>query len=207
MYVTDIQSIEHGKYLVFFEEGQVLVLYKKDIQQFKIFKEKEYPEEKFERIEAEVLYPRAKNHAFNYLSYRGRSAKEMVTYLKKKHYSEQIVARTMAFLEEYRYIDDRRFTESFIQNKMRSKPYGARAFYYLLGQKGVPSEIVNEVLEELGLNEVEHCLTLIKKRVKGNTVDIVQKKRLYGYLQRRGFGSNTIFQALNLYELESNDQF
>lgn len=207
MIIKDISSIEKGKYLVHFEEGQVLVLYKSDMRKWNMSEGSEVSEEAYQRVLKEVLLPRAKNHAGYYLSYRNRSIKEVITYLKGKHYDSIVIEDCLAFLHRYSYVDDYNFTRSFIKDKTNGKPYGARALHYLLRQKGIDSEMVSQVLEELGLNEVENCLILINKRLKGKIVDMKERQRIYGYLQRRGFNSGVIRQALQVYETERNEEF
>lgn len=207
MKVTGINPFTKNHCLVHLDNEQHLLLSHEDRDKFQIDEGVEISDEVYNFILDEILTPNAKNKALNYLTYRARTIKEMKKYLKDKGFNDIIIERTISFLCEYNFLNDYRFAKSFIENKMNSKPFGRRGIYYNLNEKGIHSDIISEVLESLDFDEVQCCVSMINKRLKGNNLSDKETNRLYGYLQRRGFSYSSIKKAISIYKNEQNSFF
>lgn len=143
---------------------------------------------------------KALNSVLNYLSYRSRSEKEVIDYLKKYNYGEALIIKIVDKCKKYKYIDDLSFAESFARDRVRLKKYGSRRIKYELNQKGIGDNLIDQALEDLDRNkEYEMALELAKKRIKSYSNDDRNKKyrKLSGYLQRRGYDFSVISKVLN----------
>ncbi len=60
--------------------------------------------------------------ALRYLGMRPRSSAEIVTYLKRKEYDEQIVEAVVRRLHEHHYLDDEAFARFWVDNRNRFRP-------------------------------------------------------------------------------------
>ena len=87
------------------------------------------------------------------------------------------------------YIDDRRYVENYLmfQTGKRSK----KEIYFKLQQKGVPQELIEEIVfEQGGIDEQEAIESLTLKRLKGrefSELDRKERDKIFAYLGRKGY--------------------
>jgi regulatory protein len=86
--------------------------------------------------------------ALAFLSYRPRSAREVEQRLRRKGFTPEQVSAVMERLRSQQYVDDREFARFWVGNRMTFNPRGPRLLKSELRQKGVPTDIVDEVLRE-----------------------------------------------------------
>lgn len=137
-------------------------------------------------------------HALKYLARRPRSEKEVVENLQKKKATEKEIAEILQRLYEHTFLDDTAFAKWWIEQRTRFNTKGKRAIEIELKNKGISSEILEELrskYQELrGKTEKELGIELIERRVKkyqGMTRDEIYRK-VGGFLARRGFDFDTI---------------
>ncbi len=157
-------------------------------------------EEKLSRAVFNEQVRKAKDYALNLLTYRPRSCQEIRDKLRGKHYPEKVLEKVIARLRELSFLDDKQFARLWVESRLLNKPLGRRLLEQELRQKGIGSEIVEKVCESAyrEQGEEEIALELARKRLKryGNPDDFAVKRRLYGYLGRRGFPPDTISGVL-----------
>jgi len=147
----------------------------------------------------EYLY--SKKIAFDFLSYRIRSEKELKDKLKSKDISHTSIERTIEHLKELKLINDEEFARQLISEKLASKPAGKAVLRQKLIQKGISFKLSNEILKEYFSedNEKEFVISNFDKyfrRVEG--LDRQQKrKKMFDYLARKGFDFDIIKQVIN----------
>ena len=84
--------------------------------------------------------------------------------------------------------------------KMAEKLWGSKRIAAGLYQKGYPSEAVNyalNALEDKGIDYVEGCVGLIKKRFAHAGDSPAERKKLFAALSRYGYSASEIKDALN----------
>ncbi len=131
---------------------------------------------------------KARQQAANFLEYRPRSEREIRLYLKNKGYSPETIEQAMAWLADVGLVDDRAFARFWLENRSDFRPRGARALRQELGQKGVPPEIIAEVLEE-GHDEDDAAYRAAlanARKWRGLDAPAFYQKTI-GFLARRGF--------------------
>lgn len=144
--------------------------------------------------------------AVNLLSYRPRSTTEIRRRLAKKDYSEHAIAVAIDRLERMGYLDDRAFARFWIENRNRHKPRGERALRYELRRKGISDRIIRELLDEL-VDEPSGAYEAAQSRVRrmrGST-EYEFKRKVGGFLQRRGFSYDAANRALDRLITELNE--
>lgn len=147
-----------------------------------------------------AIFEKAKNYAFLLLKFRLRSENELIERLKRKNFSEEISREVVNFLKEKRFVDDNLFARAWINSRLK-RPFGLRRIRSELKAKGVGQEVVEEEIGNVGDNYAEEDIVvdLIKQKLsklKG-IEPIVAKRRIYGYLIRRGFSPEIIINNLN----------
>jgi len=141
-------------------------------------------------------YSKAYNASLRYLSYRQRSQSELEIYLKKKEYSDEIVSHTVERLLEKGYLNDAEFARMWIDERNRFRPRAARALRAELRQKGVDNSVIDTAL--IDLDEEEAAWNAVQSKLaRWESLDDFEfKKKVSGYLGRRGFGYDVVRSVL-----------
>ncbi len=148
----------------------------------------------------------AYNAALRILGMRDHSRSELAGKLEQRGFSSPHAQDAVGRLAEMGYLDDAKYAALLV----RSKPdLARRGLERLLAQKGVSPDVAEEVLVGLdGEEEYARALRLTRKYnltwTERGRVDDRSRRRLAGYLGRRGFAPGAAFRALE--ELESERQ-
>ncbi len=142
---------------------------------------------------------RATDAALRFLAYRPRSIREVTDRLRQRGYSDQAIDATIEKLRGWRYLDDREFARFWVENRLENRPAGSRRLRQELRQKGVDGEVVDQTIEETEVDELPAAIELARKRVaRLRELDpMVQRQRLAGFLQRRGYGWDIVKPAID----------
>ncbi len=141
---------------------------------------------------------KVKNYALNQLSYRQRSEKELYSSLRRKGFEEKHIQNVIDFCRQNKYLDDRAFTQAFINDKMNLNKYGPERIRYELLMKGVSNEIINRYLTIDSDEQYEIAFELAEKKFKSyknNDRNSVYRK-MTGYLQRKGYSYDIINKVI-----------
>jgi regulatory protein len=161
---------------------------------------------------------RALRDAYTLLSYRDRSEQEIIDRLARRGYAEEVIAATCASLCGAGYLDDAAFARRWVEARAHMR--GSRALAQELRLKGVDAGIIGEALSaRSGDREMlpdEHDVSadaagaapasemvaarrMARARVGGAPADRspASRRRLAGFLQRRGFSWSTIRPILD----------
>ncbi|QXE86135.1 recombination regulator RecX [Geomonas nitrogeniifigens] len=139
------------------------------------------------------------------LTLRDHSEGELRKKLSGKGYEEGEIEASVARMKELGYLDDLRFARSFASSALRNgKGVGPR-LKLELSRRGVAGNIVSQVLDEMALeySEAELLTQLMQRRYPGfdaATASDKEKRRIVGYLQRKGFSLSAIFRELKAQE-------
>ena len=148
----------------------------------------ELSDERIAEIRLENDYEEAKNRAFNFISYRPRSEREIRQNLAKKDYSESTVERVVETLKRLDMLDDAAFASYWLEQRNSFRPRSNMMLRQELAQKGISREIVDEVLAEN--DEYKAAANAAAKRT-GRWQHLPREEfaqKMMRYLQGRGFG-------------------
>ena len=102
------------------------------------------------------------------------------------------------FLVEQKFVDDRRYTESFVKDKLRFNKWGRVKIAYMLRTQNIDSAIVRDVFSEIDETEYHRILTVeLQKKMKtihGNAFEI--RGKLFRFAISRGFEPEIINECL-----------
>lgn len=157
---------------------------------FQLKKGMELDELDISEIQFEDEVKKAFNLALNFLSYRMRSTKEIIDYLKKKEVDDPIIPDVIHKLSEYKYINDEEFAKAYVQTQINTTTKGPEVIKKELFEKGIEQDVLTKSLTLFTLDEqVEKAIKLITKTIpKNNKVSERQtKQKLEQTLVRKGF--------------------
>jgi regulatory protein len=143
--------------------------------------------------------------AVDALARRAYARAELGQHLQRKGFTEPVVAAALDRLAERGYLDDLAYTRGFVQSRMTGRAYGPRRVRTELARRGVAAVLVDQVLEERAAEraadaeaEPEDGALVAGRRRMGALRGIapdVARRRLVGWLVRRGFGMGESMSA------------
>ncbi|MBP1308856.1 regulatory protein [Paenibacillus sp. 1182] len=139
--------------------------------------------------------------ALHLLSFRNRSEQELRNRLQQKGYEENWIDATLEKLKSYHYINDESFARTLAKDRQNMKKLGQRALKAELKQKGIHSDIITEVVDELCTEEkeLEQATVLCEKRYRSlEGKDIAPKinQKLTQFLIRKGYSYDVAGKAI-----------
>ena len=124
---------------------------------------------------------------------------EMAEKLRRWELDEAAQARIIAYLVEHRYVDDSRYAELFVREKMKFNHWGPRKIEQALWAKHVDEAIYRPVLDAVSRDEWADILRPLlkskKKSIKADT-PYEEKMKLMRFAVGRGFTMDVIEQAM-----------
>lgn len=138
---------------------------------------------------------KAKKKALDLLTDMDRTEKQLYDKLKKAGFSEEITAGAMAYVKGFGYLNDRRYAEKYIE--IYSRKRSRRRILMDLKEKGVPSDIIDQVLDELGSwDERPLMRTLAEKKLRSLPEgDAGNYRKVAAFLGRQGFSTGDIISV------------
>jgi regulatory protein len=143
---------------------------------------------------------KAREFSFLLLKFRPRSAEEIRQRLRQKNFSPQVIRETLDFLKERRFIDDAAFAQGWAADRLK-RPFGPRRIRLELRQKGVSPRIIEESLSQAQAGYLEEKIVREIAEAKFARLKGVEpekaRRRLYGFLLRRGFSPEVVLEEIN----------
>ena len=218
--ITDIQtSPELPSHQQLFLNGTLfLVIHADLIEKFGLRIGLEIEAAAIEKIIAADEVMRAKNHALRLLREAKDNAtadepedprptlkpkiytkSEMERQLKREGFSADAIETSIAELIRSGHIRDRKYAENWIVHRQKSNPRGKTLLKHELVDRGIDKETAEQVIATVETeDETKVALQIAQKRAKQykRLPTHVAKRRLHGFLARRGFGSDIVRQVL-----------
>jgi len=153
----------------------------------------------------------ALDRAVLFLSYRPRTCREVRRHLSDHGLggnAESAVARC----RELGYLDDERYAQAYVRERLRLKPRGRVRLVSELLARGIDRTAAERVVDDVLMEEEVTEASLVRdvaaarlRRLRGLDPDTA-KRRLSGYLARRGFAAGDIRDIVReLVPDDSND--
>lgn len=166
-----------------------------------------------EQMIEEILYKdkvrKGYQLAINYLSYRMRSTKEVIDYLKKKELEEDVVSIIINRLKEETYLNDREFAMAFVRSRLNLSLKGPGAIKRELIEKGISETEINESLLLYSYElQLEKATTMIQKKSKisSRASKNEQKRKIYTLLISNGFSQDVAQIVLKKFDSNNEDE-
>lgn len=143
-----------------------------------------------------------KAKAYDLLSRRDHSQKELRDKLVAIGGLEADVASLLDKLRQARLLDDTRFARGFVSYRA-GKLWGYRRYFQELEARGVNLEAINEALEELSSEmQIEKIRGFIRKELACGR----DHTKIAAALLRRGFSSSEVWGEIKLLATEYRDE-
>ena len=168
-------------------------------------------------IEAQVLQKlieadegiRSKNYALELISNQSYSKSQMIYQLRQNGFGTEAINITLEDLEQLGHIKDEDFAKKWVARRQHSKPKGKKMLQHELANHSIDKATVDRVLAGIhDTEETEVALQVAQKQVKRyqSLPPEVAKRRLHGFLFRRGFDHETIQSVIERVLIKGNRQ-
>ncbi len=207
--ITDIKpkSKKSRRYSIFVDDELAAEVNEEVIAKLDLRRDQAITAQRLEQIATAQQDNQTRQAALNLLDYRARARQELVRRLRRKDLPEESIQRVIAELVEKGLIDDQQFAREMVDSLRRRKNLSKSAIANKLRQAGIDREVAETVIsEELDdYDERSHAEQAAAKQMKklANIEPTTRRRRLYGYLQRRGFSPDLIRDVLQ--EVQPDD--
>jgi len=199
MIITSIEPWKKNKFKIYIDGQFALFLTKEELSRYCLQEEQTINKELRDELE-QLVSKRAIMRAMQLLEIMNRTEAEMRIKLKKSFYPDIAIEAAVAYVKSYRYINDGDYAKNYIQGRLGSK--SKREIYEKLVIKGIAKSVIEEAMEEFDQeSEQEAIRSILKKRhFHAESATVEERRKLYGYLARKGFHYEDIRQVLQVSE-------
>jgi len=166
----------------------------------------EITEEALSHIKNTAVFEDAKNYSARLISTKSYTVKAMREKLTNHIGDNETVEKTIAFLKEYKLLDDTDYARRYAHDLIHLKKFGIRQVKWKLKEKGISDMIIQNTIEELDSEDTisENLEALVTKRLAGN-YDIKNIMKVKRYLASRGYGFDEINSAFS--KIKAEEEF
>ena len=143
------------------------------------------------------------DRALNILAFRARSSSELARSLVRKGEERRHVEWAIERLNEQGLLDDDAFARSFARAKVVGGRQSRRRVQQDLGRKGISRSVAAEAIDAVFEEEAVDPRSIVEEAARKKLRSLqglepaVQRRRLYGFLARRGYEIDDIRGALD----------
>ena len=150
--------------------------------------------------EQEVVYQKA----LRLLEHRPRAEEEIRRKLKGKGIPEEMIGTILERLRQNNLVNDDQFAQAWVENRSAFRPRSRRALQFEMRQKGVSQPAIEQALANLQIDEQDlaYQAALKQSRKLSHLEKLDFRRKLSGFLARRGFGYETIAPVVEKIWLE-----
>jgi regulatory protein len=117
-----------------------------------------------------------------------------------KNYPPETVEKAVLWLTEREFLDDRKYAENRVDYLKRVKKYGIMRIKNDLRAKGVPDDIIKDIIAADKENETDYT-PLIKERIRKKHTENLQTRegeaKIYSSMARYGFLYKDVKKAIS----------
>ena len=198
MVVTKVMPVTKIKYKVFVEDQFAFILYKGELSRYRIKEGQVLNEETYEELK-KLIIKRAKLRAMHLLNAMSRTEEQLKSKLKQGGYTEDAIEEALSYVKSFGYIDDGHYARQFIESRKSSK--SKKEIFAALCQKGLDKAVIETAMEDIYETEdAKEAIRklLIRKKYDPALADSDEKKKVCGYLMRKGFSYEDIRQVIQV---------
>lgn len=195
MRITSVELYKGKVYCVELDDEEKLFFHRDIVYDFGLTQGMELDKSELEEILRASESRRARERALYLLDYKDYSYIELLEKLEK-NYDEDICFEVLDSLAERGLIDDRRYAENLARKLFDGKKYGPNRVRQEMNRKGIPQEIIENILDEYEDGTYERLEEIINKKYSDNLGDYKSIEKVKAALVRRGYSFSIINEVL-----------
>lgn len=136
--------------------------------------------------------------SLRFIAYKPRTQFDIQKKLRQLGFEENNIDQILSKLIDKQYVDDHQFAQNWIENKSVTKPRSRRIITWELKNKKIDEDLIEALLEKMDPDDVLASRAAEKYSRRISTCDNeIFKRKLSGFLQRRGFSYSIIRPIVN----------
>jgi regulatory protein len=202
MRIERIEASKHkkGRVLVFLEDGACLKITEQELLDFGLRGGDELTPAQLKKLKEAAGVSNTKATAADLIGKRAMSRANLEKKLREKGASEAEARYAGEWLEAIGALNDAEYA-AIVARHYGQMGYGPRYVQEKLREKGVPRELWEDALEHLP-EAAEQIDRFLSDKLRGQTPDPREKKRLTDALLRRGYGWGDVKAGWSRYGAE-----
>lgn len=198
MLITKLENSYRKSIKVYLDEEYAFLLYPGDLRKYQIEEGGQLSEEEARQIIEETVLRRAKQKVMALLKRMDYTEWELQRKLRMAGYTDAIAETAIQYVKSYHYVDDQRYADHYTDSKKGSQ--SRRQIQYNLRKKGVSSEIVSSVMDQLQEDETPAVYASIRKKTSKPIEELTweEKQKIAAFLFRKGFRESDIRRCLQM---------
>ncbi|MDU5698843.1 MAG: RecX family transcriptional regulator [Finegoldia magna] len=205
MIINNIEfNDKKDKFVIETDTKESFLLSYNDFEKYKIHNEMIIDDELYTHLLNISKFTEAFEISLNFLSYKLRTEKEIITKLKSKKFSTEIIDEVITKLKNLDLLDDYNYAKIFINDKINLTNYSKRRIINDLYQKGIDKRIYEDYLEEVfGYNmELDKATQIVETKIniwkeKYEGYDL--RNKIVTFLLQKGFSYDVAKQISGMY--------
>lgn len=203
MEIVKYELMKKNIYNVYFSNGEVLELDESVITNNELLLKKRIDNDLYDKLKRDNKICILVNASIKYINVRLRSIKEIKDYLLKKEDDNDLIDEVISRLIKMGYLDDRRFTEAYIKDKLNFTSWGDYKIINELNKLGISSLDIEDNIDLLNddiLNE--RMRKIIDKDIRTNKKysGLKLKNKIYNHLLTSGYSKEKVISLINSYD-------
>lgn len=138
-------------------------------------------------------FNKAYDSSLRFLSYRQRSEREIRTYLHDKDYDDETIRVTIERLIDLNMVNDETFARSWVADRNRMRPRSKRALTMELRVKGIDTDTIAIVLDEI---DYDTEVAVLRRLIERKASRYSDTTKLMAYLSSLGYTYGLIKEAM-----------
>ncbi len=141
----------------------------------------------------------ALNYVINLLARREYSEFEIRCKMQEKCFTELEIDEVLRYCQQKNWQNDQRFTENYLVFRSQ-RGYGLNRIKQELQQlKGISSKVIQQALDEAGINWSELALTVLRKKFPqfATISEVKMKQKVWRYMLSHGFKQEDFSHYIN----------
>jgi regulatory protein len=191
-----------GRYLLRFEDGTTMRLYRQTVEDFGLYAGLELDEDQLKHLRTAAGEMSAKMRAVRIVSASSVSKRDLEQRLIQKGENPQQARKAVQWMSDLDLVDDAKTAEQIVNSCVR-KGYGISRAKQALYEKRIPKEFWDAALTDYP-DQSDKIMEFLQSRLDGNSgpKDV---KRAVDALMRRGHSYSRIRRALDQLSLDAED--
>lgn len=207
MKITELSPYKGTTWQITTESGGKIFIGQRTVEKMNLKKGMELPDSAIESIKEEDLERKSRERAMYLLSGRDYGFVELFRKLEKT-YPKEMCLRTCKLMAEKGLVNDREYAFRLGKQLFGIKKESAVAVRYKLTQKGIPKDIISDVIDAYCEDDEavkDRIKALVEKKYKRYLTDEAGVRKVKNALARLGYGYSDINSALK--EFDNEDQY
>jgi SOS response regulatory protein OraA/RecX/outer membrane protein OmpA-like peptidoglycan-associated protein len=200
--VVRIAALKHSTVSVEFSDGSTVVLFRGVVHDLQWVVGKTIGANEQQTAKDRSALYLAKKKAYTFAQYKPRTVDQVRTYLMKHAHDEHTIQHCIQWLLQFALLGDEQYCYNVVEASKSRKPLSPLQLTALLRKKGIPANLVQEVLNTRLPEDaqVDGAASLARKKLRTiKTTSSVERERcLYQFLQRKGYSPAVIGKALRM---------